>query len=82
MGSVGNRERRTVIALEQMFAPVIHGAVSTLLGVLMLAFSQFDFIVRSVYPQLCQIKNIFFLTMAKHNTLVVIHILKPFLCHV
>ena len=29
-----------------MFAPVTHGAISTLLGVFMLAFSQFDFIVR------------------------------------
>jgi hypothetical protein len=29
-----------------MFAPVVHGAVSTLLGVVMLAFSQFDFILR------------------------------------
>ena len=46
MGSTGDRSRRTVLALEHMFAPVIHGAVSTLLGVLMLAFSQFDFIVR------------------------------------
>ena len=31
-----------------MFAPVTHGAISTLLGVFMLAFSQFDFIVRFV----------------------------------
>merc|ERR1712079_596196 len=37
---------RTVLALEHMFAPVTHGAISTLLGVFMLAFSQFDFIVR------------------------------------
>jgi patched 1 protein len=35
-----------VLALETMFAPVVHGAVSTLLGVVMLAFSQFDFILR------------------------------------
>jgi len=32
------------MALESMFAPVLHGAVSTLLGVI---FSQFDFIIRS-----------------------------------
>ena len=37
-----------MLALEQMFAPVLHGAISTFLGVLMLAFSQFDFIVRYV----------------------------------
>merc|ERR1719228_2694316 len=35
-----------VLALEHMFAPVVHGAFSTFLGVVMLAFSQFDFIVR------------------------------------
>ena len=34
--------------MEHMFAPVTHGAISTLLGVFMLAFSQFDFIVRFV----------------------------------
>ena len=46
VGSIGSRERRTVMALESMFAPVLHGAVSTLLGVIMLVFSQFDFIIR------------------------------------
>merc|ERR1740123_1939145 len=46
VGSVGTREQRMVLALEHMFAPVLHGACSSLLGVLMLAFSQFDFIVR------------------------------------
>ena len=35
-----------MLALETMFAPVVHGAISTLLGVIMLAFSQFDFILR------------------------------------
>ena len=45
-GSLGDRSRRTVLALEHMFAPVVHGAVSTFLGVAMLAFSQFDFIFR------------------------------------
>merc|ERR1719412_2764748 len=46
VGSIGDRSRRTVLALEHMFAPVTHGAISTLLGAFMLAFSQFDFIVR------------------------------------
>ncbi len=46
VGSIGSREKRAILALEQMFAPVIHGAVSTLLGVVMLVFSQFDFIIR------------------------------------
>ncbi|XP_049784398.1 protein patched [Schistocerca cancellata] len=43
---IGSRERRTKLALEYMLAPVVHGAFATLLGVLMLAFSEFDFIVR------------------------------------
>jgi len=34
------------MAVEPAFSPVVHGAVSTLLGVVMLAVSQFDFIVR------------------------------------
>lgn len=44
--AIGDRNRRAVLALEHMFAPVLDGAVSTLLGVLMLAGSEFDFIVR------------------------------------
>uniref|UniRef100_A0A4W5PWB0 Patched 2 n=1 Tax=Hucho hucho TaxID=62062 RepID=A0A4W5PWB0_9TELE len=43
--AVGNRNRRSAVALEHMFAPVIDGAISTLLGVLMLAGSEFDFIL-------------------------------------
>ena len=46
VGSLGDRSKRTVLALEHMFAPVMHGAFSTFLGVVMLAFSQFDFIFR------------------------------------
>ena len=44
--SIGGRNRRTQMALELMFAPVVHGAVSTLLSIFMLAFSDFDFIVQ------------------------------------
>ncbi|XP_013398571.1 protein patched homolog 1 isoform X2 [Lingula anatina] len=44
--AIGSRNRRMRIALEHMFAPVIHGAISTLLGVAMLVGSEFDFIVR------------------------------------
>jgi len=29
-----------------MFVPVIHGGLSTLLGIVMLAFSEFDFVVK------------------------------------
>lgn len=47
--SIGSRNRRVALGLESMFAPVVHGAVSTLLGVFMLAFSEFDFIVRHFF---------------------------------
>ncbi|RXM35062.1 Protein patched-like 1 [Acipenser ruthenus] len=50
--SIGDQNRRAVLALEHMFAPVLDGAVSTLLGVLMLAGSEFDFIVRYFFAVL------------------------------
>ncbi|XP_030049507.1 protein patched homolog 1 isoform X1 [Microcaecilia unicolor] len=49
---IGDKNRRAVLALEHMFAPVLDGAVSTLLGVLMLAGSEFDFIVRYFFAVL------------------------------
>nr|XP_055198078.1 protein patched homolog 2 isoform X5 [Nyctereutes procyonoides] len=42
----GSRNLRAAHALERTFAPVTDGAVSTLLGLLMLAGSNFDFIIR------------------------------------
>ncbi|KAM8793545.1 protein patched homolog 1-like [Eudromia elegans] len=50
--AIGDKDRRAILALEQMFAPVLDGAVSTLLGVLMLAGSEFDFIVRYFFAVL------------------------------
>ncbi|XP_074642065.1 protein patched homolog 1-like [Tubulanus polymorphus] len=44
--AIGSRDRRMKISLHHTFAPIIHGAVSTLLGVMMLVGSEFDFIVR------------------------------------
>lgn len=44
--AVGDRNRRMQKAIEQVFSPITDGAVSTLLGVVMLAGSDFDFIVR------------------------------------
>ncbi|XP_068677045.1 protein patched homolog 1-like isoform X1 [Montipora foliosa] len=44
--SVGDRNQRMQKAVEHVFSPVVDGAVSTLLGVIMLAGSEFDFIVR------------------------------------
>ncbi|XP_012231499.1 protein patched [Linepithema humile] len=43
--SVGSRDRRTRLSLEHMYSPIVHGACTTLIAVLMLAFSEFDFIV-------------------------------------
>ncbi|XP_044129409.1 protein patched homolog 1 isoform X2 [Bufo gargarizans] len=50
--AMGDKNHRAVLALEHMFAPVLDGAVSTLLGVLMLAGSEFDFIVRYFFAVL------------------------------
>ncbi|PIO66341.1 patched family protein [Teladorsagia circumcincta] len=36
------RSERTSSAIDRVFVPVIHGALSTLLGILMLGFSEFD----------------------------------------
>jgi patched 1 len=44
--AIGNKNRRVRLSLEHMMAPVIHGAVTDLLGVVMLAFSRFDFVVK------------------------------------
>ncbi|XP_033861066.3 protein patched homolog 1 isoform X1 [Acipenser ruthenus] len=50
--AIGNRNLRSTVALEHMFAPVVDGAISTLLGVLMLAGSEFDFIMRYFFAVL------------------------------
>lgn len=44
--SLGTREERMHACLEHMFIPVVHGVLSTLLGILMLAFSEFDFVFK------------------------------------
>lgn len=43
--SMGTKDERMAAALRHMFVPVLHGGLSTLLGIIMLAFSEFDFIV-------------------------------------
>lgn len=55
--SIGSKEKRMVMTLEQMFCPVVHGAISTLIGVIMLAFSEFDFIFRFVLNFLLYFKQ-------------------------
>uniref|UniRef100_A0A8C4DX70 SSD domain-containing protein n=1 Tax=Dicentrarchus labrax TaxID=13489 RepID=A0A8C4DX70_DICLA len=52
LSAIGNRNKRSAVALEHMFAPVVDGAISTLLGVLMLAGSEFDFIMRYFFAVL------------------------------
>lgn len=42
----GTRDRRVHYALLYRFVPIFNGAVSTFLGFIMLAFSEFEFIVR------------------------------------
>ncbi|WKX98089.1 hypothetical protein Q1695_013633 [Nippostrongylus brasiliensis] len=44
--SLGTRSQRTSSAIDRVFVPVIHGALSTLLGILMLGFSEFEFVVK------------------------------------
>ncbi|XP_045158248.1 protein patched homolog 1-like isoform X2 [Mercenaria mercenaria] len=46
LSSIGTRNDRMLMALEHTFAPVVHGAISTFLGIIMLAGAEFDFIVR------------------------------------
>ncbi|XP_059471270.1 protein patched [Neocloeon triangulifer] len=50
--AIGNRNRRVRLSLEHMMAPVIHGAATALLSVVMLAFSRFDFIVKYFFLSL------------------------------
>lgn len=46
MTAIGSRNRRVMMATEHTFAPVVHGALSTFLGIVMLASTEFDFIVK------------------------------------
>ncbi|EFO22028.1 hypothetical protein LOAG_06459 [Loa loa] len=44
--SLGTRNDRMASCIDRVFVPVIHGAFSTLLGIIMLAFSEFEFVVK------------------------------------
>ncbi|KAK0396209.1 hypothetical protein QR680_001621 [Steinernema hermaphroditum] len=44
--SLGDRNERMAAAIDHVFVPVIQGGLSTFLGIVMLAFSEFDFIVK------------------------------------
>ncbi|CAI4232828.1 unnamed protein product [Auanema sp. JU1783] len=44
--ALGTVDDRLDSCLQHMFVPVFHGAISTLLGIVMLVFSQFDFVIK------------------------------------
>ncbi|KHJ75732.1 hypothetical protein OESDEN_24652 [Oesophagostomum dentatum] len=44
--SLGSIDDRLESCLQHMFVPVFHGAISTLLGIVMLIFSEFDFVIK------------------------------------
>ncbi|XP_048757819.2 protein patched homolog 1-like isoform X2 [Ostrea edulis] len=44
--SIGSRNKRMTMSLEHMFSPVVHGAMSTLLGIVMLVGAEFQFVVK------------------------------------
>jgi hypothetical protein len=50
--SIGSRNRRIKLALEHVLSPVTHGAISTLLGIIMLIGSEFDFIIKYFFGAL------------------------------
>ncbi|XP_066906859.1 protein patched isoform X2 [Halyomorpha halys] len=47
--SIGNKDRRTTMAVEHMFSFVTRGAITMALALVMLAFSEFDFIVKCFF---------------------------------
>ncbi|WKX95323.1 hypothetical protein Q1695_012069 [Nippostrongylus brasiliensis] len=44
--ALGSVDDRLDSCLQHMFVPVFHGAISTLLGIVMLVFSEFDFVIK------------------------------------
>ena len=51
--SLGTPNERMGKTLSHMFIPVIHGGISTLLGIIMLLFSPFEFIISYFFGVLC-----------------------------
>uniref|UniRef100_A0A914C2L8 SSD domain-containing protein n=1 Tax=Acrobeloides nanus TaxID=290746 RepID=A0A914C2L8_9BILA len=46
LASIGTRNERMAACLDHMFIPVVHGGISALLGLIMLAFTEFEFIFK------------------------------------
>jgi hypothetical protein len=44
--AIGSRNKRMAMSLEHTLAPVVHGAISTFMGIIMLAGAEFDFIIK------------------------------------
>lgn len=44
--AIGSRDKRMGMSLEHTLAPVIHGAISTFMGIIMLVGAEFEFIVK------------------------------------
>ncbi|XP_076462162.1 protein patched homolog 1-like [Babylonia areolata] len=72
--SIGNRNRRVLMATEHTFAPVVHGATSTFLGIIMLLSTQFDFIVKYFFTVLAAL-----VVLGVLNGLVLLPVLLSFL---
>ncbi|KAL8598952.1 hypothetical protein ACOMHN_006762 [Nucella lapillus] len=53
--AIGDRNRRVLMATEHTFAPVVHGATSTFLGIIMLVSTQFDFIIKYFFTVLAAV---------------------------
>ena len=70
----GTRNKRVHYALMYRFIPIFNGSVSTFLGVLMLAFSEFEFIVRYFFLVFLAL-----LVLGTFNGLVLLPVLLSFL---
>lgn len=44
--SIGTRDKRMGMSLEHTLAPVVHGAISTFMGIIMLVGAEFEFIIK------------------------------------
>ena len=59
MSCCGDRNKRVRLSLHLRFAPLLHAAISTLVGIVMLINSPYDFIER--YGQCVKLYSFFFL---------------------
>lgn len=55
----GTRNERMAEAIDRVFVPVIHGALSTLLGIIMLGFSEFEFVFKYFFIVMSALVRLF-----------------------